>query len=274
MLEHIEHLNNLKGKPFFYRAVVEDNDDSKEKGGSINRCRVRILGIHSQEKTRTGKNKGVPKSELPWAEVIQPITMTSGSDSLSSSAVPTIGSWVWIFFDGGNWNKPIIIGLIKTGGNKKSKNKSASEVKKANRDKGIPTSKGGTWGELEDKSSKSKYPHNTVFKTTGGSMVEYDSTEGNERIHFFHKSGSFWEIQDNGDYQLKTVGDRIEIANKDYKRLIKNNFNSSVQGNVEIKYDGNETILVGGTKKETVSGGIKTDGGPEINLSAGIIKLN
>jgi len=335
MLEKIDHLNTLNTKPIFYRAVVEENDDSKEKGGTLGRCRVRILGIHPQNAKRTGKNKGVPTDELPWAEVMQPVVMAGGMSGYGVSAVPVKGTWVWVFFDGGDWNRPIIVGIIRAvetkqgpgpnkensgftdpdkkypdkkrlnepdinrlAANRKFNETLIKKIRDAKRDKGISTSTGGTWDELPEASSKAKYPFNTVYETIGGSIIEYDSTKNNERIHFFHKSGSYWEIQNKGDYQSKTVGNHYEIIDKDYRRLVKKNQSTTVQANVETKYDGNETILIGGNRKDTVKGNVQTiikgtvtekvtgavketysagqttDGGPNITIKAGVIKLN
>lgn len=335
ILENQEHIQKLNSPNVFYRAVVEDNDDSKEKGGTLGRCKVRILGIHSENAKRTGSNLGVPVSELPWAELMVSTGFHGGMSGVGISAVPLKGTWVWVFFDGGDWNRPIISGIIMgvsskqgpgadkaNGGfydpdkvypikdrlsepdiNRLATNRKFSEtpikkIRDTNKDKAIPTSTGGTWDETIEKTSSAKYPNNTVFETVGHSFIEYDSTPGNERIHYFHKSGSYWEIQEKGDYQMKIVHNRQEIVDKDYNRLVKMNQRTTVQADVETKYDGNETVLIGGNHLETIKGSVtqiykssksekvsgavtekynsgqNTNGGPNITIKAGIIKLN
>jgi len=336
LFDNSDHLHNISpSQNIFYRAVIEDNDDSKEPGGTLGRCRVRILGIHSQNAKRTGKNKGTPTDELPWAELMVSTGFSGGMSGFGVSSVPLKGSWVWVFLDGGDWNRPIIVGLIfsvstkqgpgankvnggfydpdkvypvkkklnepdinRLAANRKFAETPIKKIRDANKDKGIPTSTGGTWDEVLEKSSKAKYPHNTVFETPGQSIIEYDSTKGNERIHFFHKSGTYWEMQEKGDYQSKTVGNHYEIMDKDYHRFTKKNQRVTVQADVETKYDGKETILIGGDHKETIKGkvqqiykgtkdekvtgactekysaGQSTDGGPKITIKAGVIKLN
>jgi len=54
----------------------------------------------------------VPTSELPWAETIVSTGFHGGMSGIGISAVPLKGTWVWVFLDGGDWNRPIIIGLI------------------------------------------------------------------------------------------------------------------------------------------------------------------
>ena len=336
LFDNADHLHNISpSQNVFYRAVIEDNDDSKEAGGTLGRCRVRILGIHPQNAKRSGKNKGVPTDELPWAELMVTTSFGGGMSGFGISSVPLKGTWVWVFFDGGDWNKPIIIGIIysvstkqgpgaskadggfydpdkkypikeklneqdinRLAANRKFAETPIKKIRDAKKDKGISTSTGGTWDELIEASSKAKYPNNIVFETKGESIIEYDSTDGNERIHFFHKSGTYWEIQDKGDYQSKTVGNHYEIIDKDYHRLTKMNQRITVQADVETKYDAKETILIGGERKITVKGNVFqiykgnkdekvagscteiyssgqiTNGGPKITIKAGVINLN
>ena len=330
LLENQENINNIQNQNIFYRAVVENNHDGAMHG----KCQVRIHGNHPVNALRTGKNMGVPVAELPWAEIMVSTGFHGGMSGYGISAVPLKGSWVWVFLDGGDWNRPIIVGIIsgtsnmerpgspkvwgfhdpdkvypikkrlsepdqnRLAANRKFAETPIKKIRDASRDKGISTSTGGTWDEMKELTSAAAYPNNTVFETVGHSFVEYDSTGGNERIHFFHATGTYWEMQPKGDYQFKTKRDRFEIVDRDYKRLVKRKQMTTVQDNVETKYDAKETILVGGDHKETIkgkveqnyksslmvkvsssckekySGGQTTDGGPMIKISAGIIKLN
>jgi len=289
IIDNADHIHNLNPTMnIFYRGVVEDNNDENEEGGTLGRCRVRILGIHTNNSTRSGLNQGVPTDELPWAELMVP-NSGGGLSGIGVSSVPLKGTWVWVFLDAGDWNKPVIVGTIY-GVNKKESpgnegffdpdsmyplkdrlnepdiNRIASNRKfdetliKTVRDdlkeEAVPTATGESWDEILEATSKTVYPNNTVIETPGGSIIEYDSTPDNERIHFFHKSGTFWEIQDKGDYQLKVVDNRFEIVNKDYNVFIKGKHSTSVQLDVERKYDANETILVGGEHLETVKGSV------------------
>lgn len=57
-----------------------------------------------------------------------------------------------------------------------------------------------------------KYPYNHVEAFESGSFREVDDTPGFERIHEYHRSGSFEEIYPNGTRVTKTVGKRVNIV--------------------------------------------------------------
>lgn len=42
-----------------------------------------------------------------------------------------------------------------------------------------------------------KYPYNHVYQSEGGHYIEYDDTPDNERLHWYHKTGTFHEIHPN-----------------------------------------------------------------------------
>lgn len=103
------HEENKNSPMIPYRAVVEDNEDPLE----IGRVRVRIKGIH----TGVNENAGSPFSyvstkNLPWAEVMGDTSFgLIGGVGLSS--VLRKGTWVWVIFEMGDPNKPIIIGTVR-----------------------------------------------------------------------------------------------------------------------------------------------------------------
>ena len=87
----------------WWQGVVEDIDDPLKLG----RCRVRILGYHTEEK------KDIKTEHLPWAYPIQPITSAaiSGIGTSPTGMVP--GTWVVGFFrDGASAQEPIMMGTI------------------------------------------------------------------------------------------------------------------------------------------------------------------
>lgn len=60
--------------------------------------------------------------------------------------------------------------------------------------------------------NKAKYPYNSTMTTRGGHLVEFDDTPGSERVHIFHKSGSYIEILPDGTIVTKSVKDHIQLA--------------------------------------------------------------
>ena len=84
-------------------GIVEDRHDPLKMG----RCRVRIVGIHTEDKTQ------LPTEDLPWALPIQPITSAAISGIGSSPIGPVEGTIVIGFFmDGEDMQQPAFFGTI------------------------------------------------------------------------------------------------------------------------------------------------------------------
>jgi len=97
----------------------------------------------------------------------------------------------------------------------------------------IPES--GEWSEPEPRGSKdSEYPLNHVRKTEAGHIFEVDDSVGAERIHTYHSSGTFEEIQPDGTKVTKVVGENYEIIAKGQNVSIKGGCNITVEGDTRI----------------------------------------
>ena len=103
------------------------------------------------------------------------------------------------------------------------------------------------------------YPKNHVFESESGHIKEYDDTPGFERIHEYHKTGTFYEIDANGTRRTRVVGD-------DYQVILENNF-VNVKGNVSLTIDndcntyikGDWNVTVDGDKTEVIGGNLKQE---------------
>ena len=102
--------------------------------------------------------------------------------------------------------------------------------------------------------SNAKYPTNHVFETESGHYVEFDDTAGNERIHLFHKKGTFIEIDSSGDMIIKTVGNVTNIVAGNMDVYVKGNYSVSAGGNIDIYAGKNLTEKVDGNRKTTIKG--------------------
>lgn len=311
LLQNADRLQNINpSQIIFYRAVVENNND----GGS-GKVQVRIIGIHSANKEK------IPTENLPWAEVMGVTSQHGGMSGIGISSVPLQGTWVWVFLDGGDWNSPVIVGLIigtssevadtsegfsdpngeypkedRVGFGDVAKlatgtttGTAIADIKNANRDTGIPTGNPATWEEPEEQSSKAKYPNNVVTETVSGNIIEMDETNGG-RMHWFHNSGTYWEVVSGGDYTLKVVGDYYHIVDGNTFKYNKGNETYTVQGASINKIDGDRKTVIGsndeeiilgrldqkvsGSANQTFSSGLSISGGPIIDISATLIKLN
>ena len=98
-----------------------------------------------------------------------------------------------------------------------------------------------------------KYPFNKVFETESGHVQEFDDTPGQERIHTYHRSGTFQEIDTNGTLVNYIVGDNYMIMEKNGCLWVAGECNITVDGNTNIyartdaniQVDQNATIKVG-----------------------------
>ena len=106
--------------------------------------------------------------------------------------------------------------------------------------------------------SSAKYPTNHVFETESGHYVEFDDTAGNERIHLYHKMGTFIEIDSAGNVIIKTVGNVTNIVAGNMDTYVKGNYSVSAGGNIDIYAKGNLTEKVDGNVKITVKGNVES----------------
>ena len=80
----------------------------------------------------------------------------------------------------------------------------------------------------------SVYPYNHVRQSESGHVEEWDDTPGAERLHRYHKSGTFEEIQHDGTRILKVVSDDYEIVAGEKDVLISGDCNITVEGNCRL----------------------------------------
>ena len=83
----------------------------------------------------------------------------------------------------------------------------------------------------------------TTNKASGN--IEIDDTKGNERIHVYHKAGTFIEISPSGDVILKTP-DFVNMTT-----IIGGNSDTYIKGNYSLTVDGNIDIHCTGTENRT-----------------------
>lgn len=140
-------------------------------------------------------------------------------------------------------------------------------VQEKNKDRmtGAKLPNGDSWQQPESP-FKGKYPYNKVHQTESGHIVEFDDTPGAERIHVYHKSGTFMEIDPNGSIITRNQG-------SDYKIVDKNGY-ISIRGKANVSIDGTCNISVGGDCHLEVVGSayINSTNDVEVNAS-GRLKL-
>jgi len=300
----------------WFQGVVEDRNDPMELG----RCRVRALGWHTANKLN------IPTEDLPWAYPIQPITSAAMNGIGQTPLGPVEGTWVVGFFrDGANAQEPVFFGTMggipqispdtTQGFNDPSgtypKEDYISEADTNRLARGITMGTvvekkildAGTGGRptANEKNEhgwvephtqfNSQYPYNHVYESESGHIQEFDDTPDSERIHTYHKKGTFEEVHPDGSRVTKVVDDDYELVyGKKFVHISGNanvligddtdngNLTLYVKGNVDMQVDGNVTETVnGGDVTQTVNGGgvfIKTDAPDDEQGNAGAVYVD
>ncbi len=152
--------------------------------------------------------------------------------------------------------------------------------KEASLDKGVQIAGGGTW-EQSPIPYNSQYPFNHVMQTESGHVLEFDDTPNSERIHIYHKAGTFTEIDANGTQVNRIVGDGYTILERNGFVHVQGTLNVTVEGaqNVLVKNGmnlevyGTTNINVYNNVNLNVSGSMSASVGSEFKLKADSIKF-
>lgn len=127
-------------------------------------------------------------------------------------------------------------------------------IKENKRIKKIPLARNnGTWDE-PDNAYAAVYPNNQVIESEAGHVIEIDSTPNAERIHIFHKTGTYIEVDVNGSMVRKVVGDNYEVMDRNNFVYVKGAQNLTVEGKTNILVKNDTTIEVEGNLNVTGRG--------------------
>ena len=148
------------------------------------------------------------------------------------------------------------------------------------------------------KRRNTEYPYNRTYETESGHIVEFDDTPYAERIYEKHKSGTFREIDADGNVATRVVGNNYEIiagtnfvnVKGDVNLTIDSNCKTYIKGNWDIQVDGNVNEVIKGTLTQDVTGAVSEtykanqttnitgtldlDASTEVDIDAGVINLN
>tara|TARA_E500000305_G_scaffold111818_1_gene127948 strand:+ start:1053 stop:1943 length:891 start_codon:yes stop_codon:yes gene_type:complete len=292
-----------------YQGVVEDRQDPLLLG----RCKVRWMGLHTHVKKG---GLGIETKDLPWAHPVQPITSAGVSGIGEAPVGPVEGSWVVGFFrDGDKFQQPVFFGTL--GGlpvdlantdegfydpsgkypleeligqpdtNKLARTDTTDtpiQVRRENLDEMQAPAGEGSLKNIKEPETQyaGQYPFNHVRFTESGHLQEFDDTAGAERIHVYHKAGTFEEIYPDGSRVVKVVSDNytailgennIHIT-KDTNAQLVGDVNVLVNGNVNLEVEGNMDTHVDGDYKLRVDGKIDLIAESQVNVQGSQINLN
>jgi hypothetical protein len=286
MMRTPEENQDVAGRNGFvwWVGVVESRNDPLKLG----RCQVRIGGgWHSDNKMK------LPTVDLPWALPSLPVNN-------SNPYAPKEGDMIFGFFlDGVNAKEPVMVGVMpgiplnantslqqsftdartpaelaaapvrpdekKTNYPRKIDEPTTSRL--ARNDTDYPHTiidskkkKKSNLFELESPYA-AKYPYDNVIESESGHVIEIDDTPDKERLHFYHRSGSYREYRPDGTTQEKVI--------KDSYQAVDSNKNVYVKGNYTVNVDGNLTFNVKGNIGMKAGGYISGTAGSSVSLTAG-----
>ena len=267
--------NNFLGKNNFiwFNGVVEDRNDPQKLG----RLRVRCVGIHTDNKDE------LPTADLPWSQLIHPITSSGISGLGSSPGFIVEGSWVFGYFrDGYAMQEPMVIGTLP------GKPAELAETSKGFYDPN------GTYPKYKDEVDTNRLainsadqPHlglelrkltrKTSIPTADFDRVELENHTGGTPIsasdgdtwnqppipyeaeypfnHVFEsESGHVFEIDDTKNAERLFTSHRTGTSQEiDYEgnqvNIIKGDHYNIVSGKRQVLIDGNTDITIGGRHK-------------------------
>lgn len=147
--------------------------------------------------------------------------------------------------------------------------------------KGVKSGGGATWDQPPIPFN-AQYPYNKVTETESGHLLEFDDTPENERIHLYHRKGTYLEIDANGSQVNRIVGDGYEIIERNGYIYIGGIANITVAGkcNVLIQSDaniditGDTNINMGGKANFNVASDMALNVGGELKVKAANIKMD
>jgi hypothetical protein len=268
----------------WFIGVVEDINDPQ----LINRVRVRCVGYHPKDKTL------LPTSRLPWAPFLS-------STAQMSAPMINQGDWVVGFFiDGVLAQQPVVLGSyvsIPTSAANKEEgfydpsgvhprfpgegtnprhargevgtvDRNAIAYSRSTVTSSIPAADGTKFSEPPSMFD-ARYPANHVMETDGGNVFELDDTPGAERVHIFHRKGSFVEFHPDGSIVHRGVNDRYHIVFNNENLYAGGNMNMSVVGAVNIVAGGNTNISTAGDATWRVGGNMRMDIGGNFDVAVG-----
>lgn len=147
----------------------------------------------------------------------------------------------------------------------------------------IRSNQAGAWQQPAS-GYNARYPYNHATTTESGHVFELDDTPGSERINMYHRTGTFFEIDNTGTRVRRTVGDDYTILERDGKVHIvgnadvtiggarrvrvENTFDLEVHGATTINVFNDVNLRVAGDLKAKVSGGLHASVVGDTNVAA------
>jgi hypothetical protein len=112
-------------------------------------------------------------------------------------------------------------------------------------------------------------PLNKVIGTESGHFIELDDTPEHERVRIQHRTGTFTEIQANGQQIVKILGDKYEIIANNNNVLIKGVCNITINGDSIVHVLGDAFSKVEGDSYQQVNGKTRVNSTDKVEITSG-----
>ena len=291
--------NNFLGFNNFiwFNGVVEDRHDPFK----IGRVRVRCLGVHTHDK------EVLPTADLPWAQVILPVTSPGISGLGQSPSFLVEGSWVFGYFrDGKDCQEPCVIGSIPGRPIEKSKPEkgfydpsgvypayvSDSDVNmlatndtlthphltmRMNTVTGIPTADfNATTGATYEQIKASDGDTWDQPAITYNAVYPYNKVYESERGHIFEVDDTegaeriYASHRTGTSYEIDATGTIVHLNKKDKYEITTGHQRHSIGGASDITIDGRHKIYI--NKSQTPNNHYDIQVGPNANVNIQVDK--
>lgn len=111
----------------------------------------------------------------------------------------------------------------------------------------VALKEGSVWSEPPSQ-YRAIYPQNKVYESTSGHVFEVDDTPTGERLHKYHRAGTFEEIHPNGTQVEKIVGDNYQIIYGEDRKGVGGSSTINIDGDANISIRGSINIQTSGDK--------------------------
>ena len=126
----------------------------------------------------------------------------------------------------------------------------------------------GEYFEQPEIPYNAQYPYNKTIHTESGHVIEMDDTPGSERLHVYHKSGTFIELDQSGSVVKRTLGSSYEFIDRNNKLSIVGDDNISIGGNMKVFVAANAIIEVQGDTNLKCLNDVTVEAAGKLDLSA------
>ncbi|CAB4143177.1 Protein Gp5, N-terminal OB-fold domain containing protein [uncultured Caudovirales phage] len=214
-----------QGFRWWVGTVIDATNDPLKLG----RVRVRVRGVDDFKEE---------DQITQWASCVTPTTSASYR-GVGDTPSLIEGSEVFGFFGDGNRGEVrIIVGTIPQQSGDENTNALSFQARGKNPD------------ELEklhpiepDSAFNAEYPFNRVIRTRKGHKIELDDTDGAERVHIYHASGTSIEMAPDGRLTIRNPGDSFELVGGIKNIAIKGDANIEVGGSLNARVKGATNII-------------------------------